>query len=142
MATFAVYQNLLQIAIIGQMCSRGVKFVAIFTTLYLKRYLRYDNDTFRAYRWDKCLYIPQISDLYVLFYVRYRISKLGSRSTKPQFWAFFYHFEVLCFHTQTQIHINFSFYFGRAYRKVQEKGWTEKIASCGRGEIGSKNAPF
>ena len=76
---------------LGFRCAKhpSKEYLAIFTTLYLKRYLRYDNETFRDYRRATCLCITQISDLYVLFYVRYRISKLGSRSTKPQFWAVF-----------------------------------------------------
>ena len=76
---------------LGSRCAKHLskEYFAIFSTLYFKRYFRYDNETFRDYRRAKCLCITQISDLYVLFYVRYRISKLGFRSTKPQFWAFF-----------------------------------------------------
>ena len=63
-----------------------------------------------------CIILFKIQDL-----------KVGVQEHKtPILSLFFYHFEVLCFHTQTQIHINFSFNFGRGYRKVQEKGWTEK----------------
>ena len=88
-------------------------------------YLIYGYEIFRDYRRVKCLLISQILDIYVFFfYVRYRISKLGSRliqAHKAPILGNFYHFEVLCFHSQTKIHINLFFYFARPHRKLQEK---------------------
>ena len=52
-------------------------------------YLIYGYEIFRDYRRVKCLLISQILDLYVIFYVRYRILKLKSKRTKHQFWAIF-----------------------------------------------------
>ena len=52
----------------------------IFKATYLKKYLAYTDETFRDYRGVACLWVYQISDLYLFFKVRYRISKLGSQS--------------------------------------------------------------
>ena len=76
---------------LGSRCAKHLskEYFAIFTTLYIKSYFRDDNETFRDYRRTWCLCITQMSNLYVLLYVSYTISKLEIRSTKPQFWAFF-----------------------------------------------------
>ena len=39
----------------------------IFTASYLKKYSHYKNETFRNYRGVECLYVTQISDLYLFF---------------------------------------------------------------------------
>ena len=61
-----------------------------------------------------CIILCKIQDL-----------KVGTQEHKTPILSLFYHFEVLCFHTQTQLHINFSFHFGRPYRKEQEKGYID-----------------
>ena len=66
-----------------------LSYFSIFTAPYLKSYLRYAYETFRYHRKFTCVCISQISDLYLFFCVRYRVSKLGSGNAKYQFWAIF-----------------------------------------------------
>ena len=57
---------------------------SIFKAPHLKMYLSYTDETFRDYRGVDCLCVYQISELYLFFKVRYRISNLVSqRAIQP-----------------------------------------------------------